>query len=244
MRTSRGRLVRNRLGTCRRRTRRPRSLHKKVRPPNPLTTVRAAAKIEGDNDQKGRIPVKVLVVIDMQNDFIDGPLGSLDAQAIVHRVVDKIAAHDGPLLATQDSHDPSYLDTQEGKRLPVPHCLLHSDGWQLAEPIRRAFEERAAHRTRRGIEPKVVRKTTFGSTLLAETLVELDRAQRIDEIVLVGLCTDICVISNAFLLKAFLPEVKITVDAACCAGVTRESHRTALAAMKACQIDIENEPTD
>ena len=101
--------------------------------------------------------MKVLVVIDMQNDFIDGPLGSLDAQAIVHRVVDKIAAHDGPLLATQDSHDLSYLDTQEGKRLPVPHCLLHSDGWQLAEPIRRAFEERAAHRTRHGIEPKVVR---------------------------------------------------------------------------------------
>lgn len=187
--------------------------------------------------------MKVLVVVDMQNDFIDGPLGSLNAQAIVHRVVDKIAAHDGPLLATQDSHDLSYLDTQEGKLLPVPHCLLDSDGWQLAEPIRRAFQERAEHKTRHGIPPQVVCKPTFGSPLLAETLVKMDQERMIDEIVLVGLCTDICVISNALLLKAFLPEVKITVDAACCAGVTPERHRTALAAMKACQINVENEPT-
>ena len=158
--------------------------------------------------------MKVLVVVDMQNDFIDGTLGTPEAQAIVPKVVKKIEAFDGEVLWTQDTHSDDYLETQEGRLLPVKHCISASNGWQIHSSVKAAIQSKhPADDQLNGFEKK-----TF-----------------------VGLCTDICVISNALLLKAFMPEVKITVDASCCAGVTPESHKTALSAMKMCQINIENE---
>lgn len=180
---------------------------------------------------------KVLVVVDMQKDFVDGTLGSLEAEAIVQKVVEKINSFSGVLAATYDTHTVDYLKTQEGKNLPIVHCIEHSDGWQLTPPVYEAlinhFED--------GSAPKFFYKPTFGSVELADWLLNMNKKTAIDEVILVGLCTDICVISNAMLIKAFLPEVKVTVDAACCAGVTHESHKNALAAMKMCQINIENE---
>jgi len=173
--------------------------------------------------------MKILVVVDMQNDFIDGALGTPEAQKIVPAVVEKIKGWRGAVYATQDTHQPDYLTTQEGRNLPVTHCVEGTPGWELAPAIREALAGCTC-----------VTKPTFGSRALAETLVSVNQHDPIEEIVLVGLCTDICVISNALVLKAFLPEVPISVDAACCAGVTPESHRNALAAMKLCQIGIEN----
>lgn len=182
--------------------------------------------------------MRVLIVVDMQNDFIDGALGTPEAVAVVPKVIERIKKFDGVLVATHDTHDKNYLETQEGKALPVIHCIRMSDGWKLAEPVFNAFNDCVINK---GSEAEVFFKTTFGSVELAQWLVEMDKETKIDEVVLVGLCTDICVISNALLIKAFLPEVKITVDASCCAGVTPESHKNALAAMKMCQINIENE---
>lgn len=172
---------------------------------------------------------KILVVIDMQNDFITGSLGSKEAEAIVPAVCEKIQSFAGEVLYTKDTHGSDYLQTQEGKRLPVPHCVRGTWGWEL-EPRVEALRESTP-----------IEKPTFGSKGLGDVLKARHSYDGgLEEVVLVGLCTDICVISNALLLKAFLPEVKITVDAACCAGVTPESHETALRAMKACQIEIEN----
>lgn len=170
---------------------------------------------------------KILIVVDMQNDFITGALGSEEARAIVPKVCEKIKAFDGETLFTRDTHGPEYPETQEGKNLPVSHCVKGTWGWEL-EPRIEAL---------RGSAP--IDKPAFGSVSLAEALRDRERCGGLEEIVLVGLCTDICVISNAVLLKAFLPETQITVDAACCAGVTPESHRTALEAMRACQIRVE-----
>ena len=170
---------------------------------------------------------KVLVVVDMQNDFITGSLGTPEAQAIVPKVVEKIQGFGGTVLYTQDTHGADYLQTQEGRNLPVEHCLKGTWGWQL-EPRVEAVRDSTP-----------IEKPTFGSKGLAEVLKARHFYEGpLEEIQLVGLCTDICVISNALLLKAFLPEVKLTVDASCCAGVTPESHETALAAMKMCQIEI------
>lgn len=170
---------------------------------------------------------KVLIVVDMQNDFISGALGSEEARAIVPGVCERIRGFDGEVLFTRDTHGPEYPETQEGKNLPVAHCVKGAWGWEL-EPRIEAL---------RGSTP--IDKPAFGSVGLAEVLRARDRYDGgLEEIVLVGLCTDICVISNAMLLKAFLPETRIIVDAACCAGVTPESHRTALEAMKACQIRV------
>ena len=171
----------------------------------------------------------ILIVVDMQNDFIDGALGTPEAQAIVPAVAEKIRNWSGPVYATQDTHQADYLTTQEGKNLPVPHCIEGTPGWELAPAVREAMTDCTC-----------LTKPTFGSRSLAETLAIVHQDQPIEEIVLVGLCTDICVISNAMLLKAFLPEVPIRVDAACCAGVTPESHRNALNAMRQCQIAIDN----
>lgn len=180
--------------------------------------------------------MRVLVVVDMQNDFVDGALGSREAVEIVPRVVDKISTFEGECLATLDTHTDSYLDTAEGKQLPVPHCIEGTAGWALNEAVSDALVRRHG---KNGCSMQF-KKPTFGSVALADSLCALNRADTLTEIVLVGVCTDICVISNALLLKAFLPEVKITVDASCCAGVTPESHQNALMAMKQCQINIEN----
>ena len=169
---------------------------------------------------------KVLVVVDMQNDFIDGALGTKEAVAIVPKVEDKIRNFDGEVFFTRDTHETWYLETQEGKNLPVPHCIRGTEGWQIRKELD------ALRKT----EP--IDKETFGSTDLAADLLALQEDEEISSITLVGLCTDICVISNALLIKATLPEVPIYVDAACCAGVTPESHENALKAMEACQIKV------
>ena len=168
----------------------------------------------------------VLVVVDMQNDFIDGALGTKEAVAIVPKVEEKIRNFNGTVLFTRDTHENWYLETQEGKKLPVPHCIRDTEGWQ----IRRELD------ILRKTEP--VDKETFGSTDLADDLVAMNIDDEIKSITFVGLCTDICVISNALLVKAALPEVPIIVDAACCAGVTPESHENALKVMEMCQVEV------
>ena len=171
--------------------------------------------------------MNILLVIDMQNDFIDGSLGTKEAVAIVPHVIDKIKNFDGIVLATRDTHEDDYLQTQEGSKLPIEHCIKGSHGWQIAESIATLIKE----------EP--VDKVTFGSSDLCKKLCEINERERIDSITLVGLCTDICVISNALLIKAFLPDVPIHVDSTCCAGVSVESHMRALDAMRSCQIEVE-----
>lgn len=176
--------------------------------------------------------MNILIVVDMQNDFIDGALGTAEAVAIVPAVAEKIRSFPGRVIFTRDTHPETYLSTQEGHHLPVTHCVRGSAGWALADAIEQARDEKTMH---------IFDKPTFGSTALAEALQALNALEPIEAIELCGLCTDICVISNALLLKAFLPEVPIRVDAACCAGVTPESHENALRAMKMCQIEIEGE---
>jgi len=168
----------------------------------------------------------LLIVVDMQNDFIDGALGTPEAVAIVPNVRRKIEEFDGTVLFTRDTHYDDYLSTQEGKNLPVKHCIKDTNGWQ----IRSELDDL------RTTEP--IDKETFGSSELGATLWELDDEDEISSITLVGLCTDICVISNAMIAKAFLPEVPIIVDARCCAGVSVESHENALHAMEVCQINV------
>lgn len=172
---------------------------------------------------------KILVVIDMQNDFIDGALGTPEAQKIVDPVKNKMRTiYKKDIFATRDTHNSGYLDTQEGQNLPVCHCIRGTDGWKMP------------HEIEEGVEPEnIFDKPTFGSLRLAERLREISKQEAIS-IELVGLCTDICVISNALLFKAEMPEVPISVDASCCAGVTPERHRNALDAMEACQIEIKN----
>lgn len=171
----------------------------------------------------------LLLVIDMQNDFIDGALGTKEAEAIVPHVVDKVQQFEGTVWFTRDTHPADYLNTLEGKNLPVVHCVKGTKGWEIRPELE-------ALRTSVAID-----KVTFGSKELGSLLLAANEENPIQRITLVGLCTDICVISNAMLCKAFLPEVPVTVDAACCAGVTPESHQNALNAMKMCQIIIENE---
>ncbi len=171
----------------------------------------------------------ILIVVDMQNDFIDGALGTAEAVAIVPKVAEKVRDFKGTVIFTRDTHGENYMQTQEGRNLPVPHCIKGSRGWEVCpalEPLRTGL---------------TIDKPTFGSAELGRLLLELDTKEPVGSITLVGLCTDICVISNAMIAKAFLPEVPVTVDAACCAGVTPESHRNALNAMKMCQVRIENE---
>lgn len=174
----------------------------------------------------------VLVVVDMQNDFVSGALGTAEAREIVPyavgRVVDGIDRGE-TVLFTRDTHGPDYLDTQEGRKLPVPHCVQDTEGWEVIDQL----QEYTAGR-------QVLDKPTFGSRTLGEALAALNEQEPVEKVTLIGLCTDICVISNALLTKAFLPEAEIAVDAACCAGVTPESHRNALEAMKMCQIAVEN----
>ena len=168
---------------------------------------------------------KLLIVIDMQNDFIDGALGTPEAQEIVEAVKEKIRSYPPEaVFATMDTHGPDYLTTQEGRMLPVAHCIRDTEGWAIRPEI-------AALLTK----AKVFEKPTFGSVALAEAV---SKMEGLEEIELVGLCTDICVVSNALMLKAFLPEVTIRVDARCCAGVTPEKHHAALETMRSCQIEV------
>ena len=172
--------------------------------------------------------MKILIVVDMQKDFISGPLGTAEARAIVPYVAEK--AKNTPrenLFVTLDTHQPNYMETNEGRHLPVPHCIKGTKGWEICPQLEALREAEA------------IDKVTFGSEKLGELLQEENRKEQIEDITLVGLCTDICVISNALLLKAFLPETPIIVDASCCAGVTPKSHETALDAMRMCQINIE-----
>ena len=166
-----------------------------------------------------------LVVVDMQNDFIDGALGSEEAVKIVPYVKEKIEGFDGRIIYTRDTHQTDYLKTQEGKNLPVEHCIEGTQGWQIKDCL--TTEDMV-----------VFDKVTFGSVELGKYLKECSEKENIESITFVGLCTDICVISNAMLTKAFLPEVKLVVDSKCCAGVSVETHNNALNAMKVCQIEI------
>mgnify|MGYP003293052880 CR=1 FL=1 len=176
---------------------------------------------------------RLLIVVDMQNDFIDGSLGTKEAQAIVTGVIERIKTFDGLVLYTRDTHTENYLKTAEGKKLPVEHCIKGTTGWEIQTDI---------DALRKATDAPVFDKITFGSKELAEYISSnLKNFGGISSIVLCGLCTDICVISNALLAKAFLPEVRLIVDASCCAGVTPASHKNALEAMKMCQIEIENE---
>ena len=167
--------------------------------------------------------MKYLIVVDMQNDFITGTLGSEIAKEIVPNVVEKVKNFDGKVIFTRDTHYDEYMQTQEGKNLPIKHCIKDTDGWQICDELKPYVNE-------------VVDKITFGSINLPKILEDYN--EEIEKIELCGLCTDICVISNAVILKAAFPEVKIEVDSNCCAGVSVESHNTALNAMKAVQIAV------
>ena len=169
---------------------------------------------------------KILIVVDMQNDFIDGVLGTKEAVAIVPYVKCVIENFDGKVFFTRDTHFENYMQTQEGTNLPVPHCIKGTDGWQIRAEL-------DALRTTDAID-----KLTFGSSDLVDVL---KSEKDIESITFVGLCTDICVISNAMVVKTFYPEIPLIVDAQACAGVTQESHRRALEAMKMCQIEVINE---
>ena len=171
----------------------------------------------------------VLVVVDMQNGFIDGALGTKEAVAIVSHVKEKIEKFEGTILFTRDTHFENYMDTQEGKNLPVPHCIKDTEGWQIRAELD------ALRKT------EAIDKVTFGASELPEKLKELNGAETIESITFIGLCTDICVISNVMVTKAFFPEIPVIVDAACCAGVSPETHKNALEAMKVCQVKVENE---
>ena len=164
--------------------------------------------------------MKTLIVVDVQNDFVTGTLGTPEAQAIIPNVKAKIQEYLGnnhQIIFTRDTHQGNYLETNEGKNLPVPHCIEGTEGWNIVD----------------GLEVpncSYINKPTFGWTNW--------NTEPFEEIEIIGLCTDICVVSNALILKAIFPEIKITVDASCCAGVTPESHKSALETMKMCQINI------
>ena len=169
-----------------------------------------------------------LVVVDMQKDFVDGALGSKEACGIVPAAVEKIKNFNGEIFVTMDTHFENYMDTAEGKKLPVPHCIKGTDGWQLNKDIAAVLE---------GKKFTQVEKKTFGSVDLPR-LIEKAAAGEEFRIELIGLCTDICVVSNALMLKANFYEAPIAVDEKCCAGVTPEKHNAAIETMKSCQIDI------
>ena len=170
---------------------------------------------------------KILIVVDMQNDFVDGALANAMAVKIVPLVREKIEAarKDHLLIFTRDTHDENYMNTEEGKNLPVPHCVRQTKGWQIIDALAELSEE----------ADLIVDKETFGSSGLMDFLRKQEDAAEIE---LIGLCTDICVISNAMLAKAARPGAHVRVDARCCAGVTPESHDTALVAMRSCHIEI------
>lgn len=173
---------------------------------------------------------KILVVVDMQKDFVDGSLGTKEAVGIVDNVINEINGDYDRLIFTRDTHHENYLESNEGRHLPVVHCIEGTDGWKLDAKVNGAIE---------GKDVLFFDKPTFGSEKLVSFLKEEDENENIEEITLIGLCTDICVVSNALLLKAAFPEKRIAVKADCCAGVTPESHEAALTTMRMCQIEVE-----
>ena len=177
---------------------------------------------------------EILVVVDMQKDFVTGVLGTSEAQNIVGNVCEKIRSFEGDILVTLDTHEANYLHTQEGVHLPVEHCIKNTDGWHLQEEVQAVLSEKEAA----GSKVAYFEKPTFGSTDLANYLAKRNAEEPIGKITLIGVCTDICVVSNAILLKAVMPEVELIVDAACCAGVTPEKHQAALETMRSCQIYV------
>ena len=197
--------------------------------------------------------MKAIVIVDMQNDFVTGPLGSLEAQAIVPTICRRVkeiaeSCDEAPLvLFTKDTHDATYLTTQEGKNLPIPHCIMNTPGWSIVKEISSAIDH-APGLFRFYSSPTIINsriwKDTFGSIKLAETIRHFNYQQEelvIDEVIFMGLLTDICVVSNVMITKAYNPEVLITVDASCCAGLSPEKHAAALETMKSCQVNVINE---
>ena len=181
--------------------------------------------------------MRVLVVIDMQRDFIDGALGTAEAAGIVDAVENRIEASDGELiLFTQDTHQHDYLDTPEGKKLPVVHCVQGTTGWEIDQKILTAWRNHTNTIRLPHLADNCFTKPVFGSVELVQFLQE--HSPNIMGIELLGVCTDICVISNALMIKNTLPHIPISVNAACCAGVTPESHQAALTVMQMCQVDI------
>lgn len=170
----------------------------------------------------------LLVVVDIQNDFVDGALGTAEAVAIIENAAKKIREFEGDIFVTYDTHFENYLDTAEGVKLPVPHCIKGTAGWEVNETIAKALADK---------KYTAVEKITFGSVELPKLVMEAVGDEDFD-VTLIGLCTDICVVSNALILKASFPEKQIYVDAACCAGVTVDTHNAALATMKMCQINV------
>ena len=174
---------------------------------------------------------KFLIVVDMQNDFIDGSLGTREAQAIVPAVAARIREcreAGWAVIATLDTHEENYLDTREGRFLPVRHCIRNTEGWRIREEIREALGDSAV----------LVEKPTFGSVRLPDILREMNGGEDPAAIELIGLCTDICVVSNALLLKAAFPETDFSVRRDCCAGVTPDKHEAALETMRSCQVSV------
>ena len=171
---------------------------------------------------------KFLIVVDMQKDFVDGALGTKEAVSIVPNVVQKIKEFEGEIIVTYDTHNENYMQTNEGKNLPVPHCIKGTDGWHLDKNVAAVLKKK---------NYTTVEKLTFGSVKLAEIIKQLAKNENFS-IELIGLCTDICVVSNALILKANFPEAEISVDSTCCAGVTPDSHTAAINTMKMCQINI------
>lgn len=172
--------------------------------------------------------MKVLIVVDMQNDFVDGVLGSKEAVSMIDTAVETITSFDGKVFYTQDTHGEDYLDTEEGRHLPVVHCIKGSQGWKIHPKIEKALLLKDAT----GIE-----KSTFGSEKLMGIIEK--EVPDVESITLIGICTDICVISNAMLTKAHFQNTPVTVISSACAGVTPESHENALEAMKMCHIEIQ-----
>ena len=165
---------------------------------------------------------KVLIVIDMQNDFVSGALANPDAQAVVSGIVKRIENFDGEIIATRDTHEANYLSTTEGKHLPIPHCIKGTNGWEIVSEIAEALHKKNA---------VILDKPTFG-------YLGWELLQDATEIEMVGTCTDICVVSNALIIKALHPDIPLSVRAELCAGTTKDNHQSALNVMACCQVQI------
>ncbi len=187
------------------------------------------SQVEGTREGDPIDPKHWLVVVDVQNDFVDGALGTPEAQAALPAMVEKAREFDGTVVFTKDTHSSRYLETAEGRQLPVAHCVAPSEGWELAPQMRDICQRR---------QSPVYLKGTFGSIRLATDIKSAYARGNLESVEFIGLCTDICVISNALLAKASVPEVDVAVDSNCCAGVVPEKHEAALEAMRSCQVEV------
>lgn len=188
--------------------------------------------------------MKIIVIVDAQNDFINGALGSKEAQIAADNIVNYLNDYEEPetlVLFTKDTHYEDYLETLEGKNLPIEHCINGTSGWSIYKPISRAvdYNYKFWSYSSKEIRKGRILKGTFGSISLAKMIEEICTENKVEEVKLMGFCTDICIISNALLLKAYCPETPITVVESCCAGTTPEAHEAALKVMRSCQINME-----